>query len=298
MIVWSFKGMLCMLFLSVIFNPVFGNEDGREIEQNLRLMTPENARGYLMPLMESYSASTLRSTYHSADIEKGFNLYLGMKAMMAFIPHENKTFFADPPGAESSKQTATVVGDKGNDAFPNGFKWNIVPVMIPHLQVGSILGTEFSVRYLPSTKFDDKIGDFNVLGGGITHSLSQYLPEITVQFSIQGFYVQTKLGNIFESTGTAYNFLTSTNIAGLTLYGGVGYEITDMEVQYDYDPENEEQTPTGSPQQTTISFTESFEEQFRATVGMSLQFIIFNLNADYYSFGDYHVVTVGLGISI
>ncbi len=293
---WRYKGILCMLLLSVIFKPALSSDEGREIEQNLSSMTQENARGYLMPLMESYSSSTLRSTYHSAEINKGFNIYIGMKAMMAFIPDESRSFFATTANGESSKKTATVVGDRGNDTFPNGFNWHVVPVMIPQLQIGNILGTEFSFRYLPSTKFDDKIGDFNVIGGGITHSLSQYLPEIPVQFAIQGFFQKTKLGNIFETTGSAYNFLASSRFAGLTLYGGLGYEITDIDVQYNYYPP--EYDPSHSTSQPgVISFTESIDDQFRATLGMSLRFIIFNLNADY-SFGDYQIATLGLGISI
>jgi len=287
-------GIICMLLLSLILQQAYGETDGREIEQNLYGLTPDNARGYLMPFMESYAASTLRSTYHTAEIDRGFNLYIGMKAMVAFIPDANKTFTAIPPNGQSPTRTATVVGDEGNEIFPNGFNWSFVPIMIPQLQISSFFGTEFTLRYLPATKFDDKIGDFNIFGGGITHSISQYLPKFPVQFSVQGFYQLTKLGDVFESTAASYNFIASTRFSGMTIYGGLGYEHTDIDVEYMYAPPPDlaSSTPPGM-----ISFSESFEDRFRATFGMSLQFIIFNINADY-SLGEYDVATVGLGISI
>lgn len=289
-------GILCMLITITSSQVLVAEENAREIEVNLRSMTPENARGYLMPLMGSYAASINRSTFHTAELQKGLTIYIGMKAMMAIIPDASKTFPAVSPDNVSRQHTATVVGNSGNGQFPDGFNWNVVPVMIPQFQLGNFWGTQLLFRYLPTTKFDDKIGHLDVIGGGITHSLSQYLPELPVQFSVQGFYQYTKLGTNFESTGTLYNVIASTRFAGLTLYGGLGYEYTDVHVEYVYSPENNnEESLDISP--VNKKFTESFEDHLRATLGLSLNFIIFNLNADY-SFGEYHVATVGLGISI
>ncbi len=285
-----------MLVLLGSYQILSSSDDIREIEANLSTMTPANARGYLMPLMESYAANINRSTFHTAEIRKGFDIYIGMKAMVAIIPDQSRTFPAISHSTNSTKETATVVGLHGNDEFPDGFNWNVVPVMIPQMHIGNLFGTQVILRYLPTTKFDDKIGHLDVFGGGITHSLSQYLPGLPLQFAVQGFYQQTKLGNIFESTGTVYNFLASARFSGLTLYGGLGYENTDINVEYDYNP-GEEQAAYTDTSPGRIKFTETFDDRFRATLGMSLQFIIFNLNADY-SFGNFHVATVGLGISI
>ncbi len=296
MITRVIHGIVGLLIVLSSFQDLNGSDDLRVIELNLRNLTPVNARGYLMPLMESFSSNINRSTFHTAEIRKGFDIYIGMKAIAAIIPDEHRTFSAVSPASNSTEHTATVVGDQGNGDFPDGFNWKIVPIMIPQVNVGNIFGTQFFIRYLPSTKFDDKIGTLDVFGGGITHSLSQYLPEIPLYFAVQGLYQYAKLGTIFELTGTVYNFLASTRFAGLTLYGGLGYENTDLNVRYNYSPSTE-QSATPDTTATRITFNESFEEHFRATVGMSLQFIIFNLNADY-SFGNMHVATVGLGISI
>lgn len=296
MIVRIIYSIVCMLVVLSSYQELNGSDDIRQIELNLRNLTPANARGYLMPLMESYAANISRSTFHTAEIRKGIVIYIGMKAIVAIIPDEYRTFPAESPYSNSTERTATVVGNQGNGDFPDGFNWKVVPVMIPQMNVGNIFGTQFFVRYLPSTKFDDKIGTLDVIGGGITHSLSQYLPSLPLNFAVQGVYQYAKLGDIFESTGTVYNFLASTRFAGLTLYGGLGYENTDLNVRYYYSP-RDEQMSASDETTNRITFTESFEEHFRATVGMSLQFIIFNLNADY-SFGDIQVATVGLGVSI
>ncbi len=279
-----------------LFQNLKGSDDVRIIELNLRHMTPVNAHGYLMPLMESFSANVNRSSFHTGEIHKGFEIYIGMKAITAIIPDDHRTFSAISPASNSTERTATVVGDQGNGDFPDGFNWKVVPIMVPQMHIGNVFGTQLFVRYLPTTKFDDKIGTIDVIGGGITHSLSQYLPEIPLQFAVQGLYQYAKLGNILEMNGTVYNFIASTRFAGLTLYGGLGYEHSDINIRYYYSPSSE-QSAAPDTATTRITFSETFEEHFRATVGMSLQFIIFNLNADY-SFGNLHVATVGLGISI
>jgi hypothetical protein len=288
--------IISMIVLLYSIQVVYGSGETREIDVNLKTMTPPNARGYLMPLMSSLAAGTNSSTAQTAEIKKGFEIYLGMKAMVAVIPDESRSFLAYLPETNSTKQTATIVGSTGNEEFPNGFNWNFVPVMIPQFHIGNIFGTQFTFRYLPSTKFHDKVGYFDLFGGGITHSLSQYLPPLPFDFAIQGFYQQTKLGNVFESNGVVYNFLASARISVLTFYGSLGYENTEFEVEYYYDP-GDNQTPAVDIYPGLINFTESIDDRFRATIGLSLQFIIFNLNADY-SFGNYQVATVGLGISI
>lgn len=296
MIVRKFFKILYILFLSCSYQILAGSDHTREIETNLSTLTQPNARGYLMPLMEAHIANINRSTYHTAEIENELDIYIGMKAMVTIVPDRSKTFAAESQTSDSGKRTATIVGTTGNDEFPDGFNWSVVPVMIPQMHIGNLYGTQFVFRYLPTTKFDDKIGNLDVFGGGITHSLSQYLPEFPLHLAVQGFYQQTKLGNVFESSGTMYNFLASARFSGLTVYGGIGYENTDINVEYEYNP-GEEQAAFTDILPERIKFNESFDDQFRATLGMSLQFIIFSVNADF-SFGNYHVASVGLGISI
>jgi hypothetical protein len=287
---------------------LYGDESARDIDLRLRQLTPENAFGFLHPLMESFSANLNRASFHTAEIGKGLEIYIGMKGIVAVIPGEEKTYNAVSPYNGTIERTATVVGAEGStlqwdengmQRYPDGFNWNLVPVMIPQLHIGNFLGTQVFVRYLPSTKFDDKVGDLDILGGGITHSISQYLPSLPVQLALQGSYQYLKLGDLFEATGTAYTFIASTRFTGLTLYGGLAYETNDFTVQYTYEPDYDigEYTFGALQEPGRIEFQETFGDQLRATLGLSLRFIIFNLNADY-SFGHYGVASIGLGISI
>jgi hypothetical protein len=296
MIVRELFFITCLFFFFLSFQSLYGfDEEERQIEKNLRTLTPENARSYLMPLMETHTANINRATFHTAEVRSGFSLYLGMKAMAAIIPDIEKTYPAFSTTTNSIVNTATVVGNNGNNEFPDGFNWKVIPVMIPHLSIGNLFGTQIFFRYLPSTKFDDKIGDIDVFGGGITHSLSQYIPGMPIDFAVQGSFQYTKLGDMFESSGIVYNFLASAQFTGLTLYGALGFENSEVNVRYNYNSLHQSSASDTSLER--ITFNETFEEYYRATMGMSLQFIIFIFNADF-SFGNYNIASIGFGISL
>jgi hypothetical protein len=288
---------ITLFIYSIFAQTAFSDSTTREIEDNLRNLTPDNARGYLMPLMYSIASGSHRATYHTAEIKKGLNVYVGLKAMVAFIPATDKSFVALSPVDGSSQRTATVVGASGSDPMPDGFNWNVIPVMIPQVHIGNLYGTQVMLRYLPSMKFDDKIGDLSVFGGGITHSVSRYLPRLPVQFAVQASYQYTSLGSIYESSGSAYNLLASTRYSGITLYSGFGYETSDVTIRYTYDPVHSVDAGTVFANTGRHNLRETIEDRLRATFGLSLQIIIFNVSVDY-SFGEYQIATLGLGISI
>ena len=290
---------------------VYATDNLRELDDRIRSLSQENAAGYLLPLMKSVAFNLNRSMYHTAEINDGIHIYIGIKTMAAVIPDGDKTFDAISPYDGSVVSTATVVGDQGaavhpnplstneNYQFPAGFKWNVIPFYVPQMHIGNVYGTQFVIRYLPSTKFDDKVGDIDVLAGGVQHSISQYFPRFPVDIAVQGMYQMIKLGSLLEGTGQSYNLIASKSFAGLTVYGGFGMEATDFSVRYDYNPASGTANPDvqspGSVQR--IEFDKLIEEHFRANLGLSLRFIIFNLNADY-TFGYYKVASVGFGIAI
>jgi hypothetical protein len=283
----------------------------REIDERIRQLSQENAAGYLLPLLRSVAFNLNRSMYHTAEIKDGIDIYIGIKAMAAVIPTDDKTYSAVSPYDGSIVSTATIVGDQGaivqgdqspgeqNFQFPGGFRWNVIPIYVPQMHIGNVFGTQFVIRYLPTTKFDDKVGEIDVLGGGLQHSLSQYIPQFPLDVAVQGMYQSIKLGNILEGKGQSYNLIASKSFSGLTVYGGVGMETTDFSVRYEYDPLSLSGNPSvDSPAiMQNIQFDEVIEERFRGNLGISLRFIIFNLNADY-TFGYYRVASIGLGIAI
>ena len=51
-----------------------------------------------------------------------------------------------------------------------------LPLAAPQLTIGTLYGTMVSIRYLPSIKIDDKLGEFKYFGFGIQHNFSMWLP--------------------------------------------------------------------------------------------------------------------------
>ncbi len=282
------------------------SDDERKLDEQLSLLSRENAEGYINPLLKSIAFNLNRSLYHTAEIKGGTEIYLGLKAMAAVVPAHDKSYSAVSPIDGSQKTTATIVGGQGSsfdadrsvqgeeNSFPDGFNWSVIPIYVPQLHIGNILGTQFIIRYLPSTKFDDKIGDIDVLGGGVQHSLSQYVSGIPFDLSVQGMFQMVKLGSHVEGTGQTYSLIASTSYSSLTFYGGVGMESTDFSIRYDYSPppNDDQEVPAHA-----VEFASKVEERFRGNLGLSLKFVIFNINADY-TFGDYKIASIGLGIAI
>ena len=174
---------------------------------------------------------------------------------------------------------------------------NMVPLAAPQLTFGTILGTQFTFRYLPDYEISKEIGKTKYFGWGIQHNPLVWIPgESPIDLSVGFFSQKINAGTIFESKTTSYGVNASKRLGwgalNLTPYAGYMIEKSTMTFTYDYTLD----TPTGSVPQH-INFELEGENKSRVTLGLSIKFLIVNINADY-NIGTYKSYSAGVMIII
>ncbi|MEN3037894.1 MAG: DUF6588 family protein [Candidatus Kryptonium sp.] len=288
---------IIILVISLIFLSSFAFS---QVDQNMGSFPASAVKGYIQPLVDVMGANLNSGLYHTASMSKLFGFYVGVKGMAVFVPSSMKKFRAQL-GADynpSNVETATVFGDKNGGArtryrnvqdvnLPGGLGLSLVPLAVPQLSL-STLNSELLVRFVPSIKINDDIGSINLLGIGLGHSVSQYIPMFPINVAVQGVYQQLKIGSYLKATALNVNIHASKSFVFFTLYGGVGYETFTTDINYTYKP------PIGTAQNISLSL--KGKNNFRATAGFKLGLAIFDFNVDY-SLGNVNVLSAGFGIS-
>lgn len=288
---------IIILAVSLVFLSSFAFS---QVDVNMGSFPEAAVKGYIQPLVDVMGANLNSGLYHTASMSKLFGFYVGVKGMAVFVPSSMKKFRAQL-GADynpSNVETATVFGDKNGGArtryrniqdvnLPGGLGLSLVPLAIPQLSL-STFNSELLVRFVPSIKINDDIGSINLLGIGLGHSVSQYIPMFPIDVAVQGVYQQLKVGSYLKATALNVNVHASKSFVFFTLYGGVGYETFTTDINYTYRP------PIGTPKDISLSL--KGKNNFRATAGFKLDLVIFDLNVDY-SLGNVNVLSAGFGIS-
>jgi hypothetical protein len=272
-----------------------------QVDQKLGNFPQSAAKGYIQPLVDVMGANLNSGLYHTASMSKLFGFYVGVKAMAVFVPSSMKDFIAEL-GSDynpTTVKTATVFGDKDagettkykniqDVKLPGGIGLTIAPLAVPQVAV-STMNSELLVRFVPSIKINDEVGKVNLLGIGLGHSVSQYIPMFPINVAIQGVYQQLKVGSYLKATALNVNVHASKSFVFFTLYGGVGYETFSADVNYSY-------KPIAGAQEQSLSFSLKGKNNFRATAGFKLKLVVFDLNVDY-SVGSVNVLSAGFGFS-
>lgn len=287
-----------VILVGILF--VFSSIAFSQVDQNLTKFPESAVKGYIQPLVDVMGANLNSGLYHTASMSKFFGFYIGVKGMAVFVPSSMKSFTAEL-GSDynpSRVETATVFGDKDGGArtryknlqdvnLPGGIGLKLVPLAVPQVAI-STMNSELLVRFVPSIKINDDVGSVNLLGVGLGHSISQYIPMFPINVAIQGTYQQLKVGNYLKATALSANVHISKSFIFFTLYGGAGYETFSADINYSYKP------PIGTAQEISLSL--KGKNNFRATAGVKLGFAIFDLNVDY-SVGSVNVLSAGFGLS-
>ena len=273
----------------------------QKIDERLRVFPKEMAKGYIQPLVDIMGANLNSGLYHTASTSKLFGFYVGVKAILGFVPSSAKTFTADfgSDYSPSQVETATVLGDKDGGKtvrfknaieikLPGGLGLKAVPLLIPQVSV-STANTEILIRYLPAIQISKDMGSINLVGIGLAHSISQYIPLFPIDLAVQGVYQRFKVGGYFEATALNFNIHASKSFLLLTIYAGVGYETFSTKINYTY-------TVPGSDISQQFTLELKGQNNFRITAGIKLGLGFFDINADY-SIGKFNVASAGIGFS-
>lgn len=291
----SKRSFICCMLTFLLTIPAFP----QDIEGLISKYTEENGKGYMQPFADAFGANLNSGLFHSAKVKKlGFQLYIGVKASTAFIPDKRKTFMATTEGSfapEQTEEVPTVFGPaesvevNGNGGtvyvFPGGLNVSMVPFVIPQLTLGSVFGTDLTLRYF-TYSLDDDIGNLDHFGWGIRHSISQYIPGLPVDLAVGIYNQHFRVGDIVESGSWLISAQASKSLLLFTFYGGLGYENTRMNIEYD-------QENGGS----IVSFDLTGSNSIRFTAGITFNLGPVKLNVDY-SLASQSALSAGLGIGI
>lgn len=273
----------------------------QKLEDYLSRYLGDNGKKYLQPLGDAFGANMNSGLYHSAHIPRvGLHLGLDLLIPAALIAEDQRTFTAtteegfypvttrEVPTVFGDTQPVTIAGQGGTVYnFPGGYDLSMLPLAIPQVTVGSLLGTELTLRYAVA-QLNEDIGDLTLTGIGIRHSVSQYIPLFPIDVSVSYFHQTLKVGDILDAATDVVGVQASKSFSLLTLYGGVAYEKAGMDVSY---------THGEGAEAETIAFSLEGQNKMRMTVGANLHLALFQLHADY-SLASQNSACLGLYIGL
>nr|WP_321409766.1 DUF6588 family protein [uncultured Carboxylicivirga sp.] len=283
----------------------------QSLEDYLSKYTKENGKMYLQPFADAFSADFNSGLFHNARIHKmGFQLYVGIVGQVAMIPSSAKTFQAYTESAlyppEGPYTVPTVFGStdgrivdvaaSGNllqYSFPGGFDIDYVPLAMPQITIGSVYGTDFTARYI-SLDIEDA-GKVNVFGWGLRHNIDQYLPFMPLDLALGYYHQSFKVGEYMDAKANVVNLQASYSIPVITVYGGLGYENSKVNVQYTY--EGQDNTDANISAGDKVEFDMKGANTVRLTLGLTFNLGPVKLHGDY-NLAKQNTFAVGLGIGI
>lgn len=264
--------------------------------------TEENGTGYMQPAGDALGANLNTGWFHSAKLKKlKPQVYVGLVGMIAFVPDEKKTFLATPEGLFTPKtpteastvfgsgESTTIEGDEGTSyTFPGGLEVKAVPLAAPQVSVGSVFGTDVSLRFI-AYKFDqeDVGGKVNLFGFGLRHSISQYLSAMPAQLAVAYYWTTASVGEVMETNASLISLQSSYSVKILTVYGGLGYEMSNTNVVYTFKEDEDVEED--------ISFNLDGGNKIRFTLGVGLNLGPVRLHTDY-NIADQSVFSFGMGL--
>lgn len=273
------------------------------VKDAIEELNSDNSKGYLQPLFDCFANDLNSGIYTSASIPRvGLRLRLNLVAMGTTIGDKDRLFMgvAPKPYDQTPTETATVFGGIGatvagpnvSYSFQNGqLTGDFVPLAVPQVEVGSILGTIARVRYFSAKLPGDagkEIGKIELVGYGLQHSLSQYLLLCPIDISAGFFYQTFDLGDIMKCKTMNIGIQASKSLAVLTVFGGANFEKGNMNVSYTYEGE-------GPSEEIDIDIKS--KTSFRFHVGAGLNIPGIHLSGAVY-LGPQTSYAVGLGIGL
>lgn len=294
---------LLLLMVPTLFLALPPTVRGQGLQDAIEEMTGDIGKGYLQPLFDSFANNLNSGIYTSAALPRmGLRLRLNLAAMGTMIRDGDREYMATPPlpYTQTPVNTATVFGSKGAVVAGPGVTYrfqdgqligDFVPFAVPQLEVGSIMGTIARVRYFSAQlpgESGEEIGEIKLMGYGVQHSLSQYLPLFPVAVSAGFFYQTFDIGDIMKCKTLNLGVQISKSVSVLTVFGGANFESGEMKVTYNYQ---------GKSDTEEIKFDLESKTTFRFHVGAGLDLALVHLSGAVYLGPQISsMVNVGLGL--
>jgi hypothetical protein len=223
--------------------------------------------------------------------------------------------------------------------MPEGAGYPYVPAPMVQATVGIIKDTDVSLRYMPTVTIEDI--NTSLFGFGVKHGLNQWIPggavlpvDLSVQFgytklsSDYGFDVDPEQGNDIynpfagnesqwdgqqielEASGFTGNLLVGKNFPFIALFGGVGFQTSDLTLvslgSYPVTSFNPNYDPINQSEETREKIIERLDEPIdlefegansvHALAGFRVRLGFIAISGSY-TLSEYPVANVGVGLS-
>jgi len=271
------------------------------LEKALEQYNAETVSGYIQPVADLFGADMHAGYYHNAWIApSGFSLGFDIIVMGSVVQDAQKYYTANaPPGfTPATFKTATIFGGKGTsilNSLITGLEYkgsdgivntSIFPLAVPQLRIGSLYGSDLTLRFITIPSIgDNKFPVITLWGIGVRHSISQYIYECPVDLAAGVYFNSFTIGDLMNFKGFAVNAQASKSIKILILYGGIAYESSKMNLKY---------SSTDPTATKGVDITLDGSNKFRFTVGVGLNLGILKVFADA-NFGSVTNYSAGIG---
>ncbi len=288
---------------------------------------------YLGPVGIALGNGLNNSWYSSARVHSPLGFHLNIAPSLVIIPSDDHTFVIKnselkelelvderdniAPTAFGENEEGPLLRSKAIGNFqtfnsPAGVGFSFLPLANINLGVGIGFNTEVDVRYFPKSQIsgleDAKIG---LYGFGAIHEISKWFMDedepafslsIQAGFSSISYEQPIKDGAddqelVMKSNGTTFRGIISKEFSFFTLYGGVGYNSADTDINlkgtYSYQPPLGPATTIKDPISiNTTANSMVFNLGGRILIAETVSFF-----ADY-TFAQYSSITLGLGVDL
>lgn len=152
-----------------------------------------------------------------------------------------------------------------------------LPLFIPQLTLGTVMGTNVTLRWLPETQTLEELGTVKLFGIGIQHNPAVWFEQtLPIDFGFGFFNQKLEVGDLMVAKSWAVALNVSRTFGerfvGITPYGGVQYENTRIDFTYTYRDMNAQSHPA--------KFSLEGENKVRGTVGVNVRVLAINFNLD------------------
>jgi len=177
-----------------------------------------------------------------------------------------------------------------------------LPLAVPQLTVGTWFGTRATLRWMPTMKLNDELGDYSYFGLGLQHNPAVWFGGgWPVDLALSAFSQRMEVGTVFESRARGFGLTASKRFGprffNLTPYAGWTVESAELDVAYDLrvPVPASDAFPDGvhvEPVRVTVDGANAA----RLTLGASLRIGVVVWNLDW-SAADYAAYSTGLSLA-
>ncbi len=256
-----------------------------DFETAIGQYSEDQVKGYVQPFADLFSADMNSGHYYYANIPRaGLTLRLEIIPMAAMVGDDQKQYDLPLPWGGTGK-APTIFGDPNSVTFtnPSGgsllatgglLKASVMPFIVPQLRVGSILGTEATVRWMSTGAFSNETFPTTTLFGfGIRHSISQWFDVLPLDVAAGYFYNHLNTEGLIDFGSSAFGIQVGKSFGIAGVYGGLQYESSTMKLTYTY-------TDPFTSQSQSVAVDLETANSVRFTVGGALSFGFMSIFAD------------------